>query len=181
MSHSLRHHARLLCPWDIPGKNTGAGCHSLLRGIFLTQGSNSVLLHWWQILYPLGTREAHKRSVVLVKWVSKWMKLFYLIISHSVNKICFHTLAKIFRDPPQSFLGYFQDGESSDQIQLWDVQNLTTHHFLNICFRTLKRKKKKKREETAEIILQGWTNTKFSKPLFHLHETSSCMPIPTGS
>ena len=70
------------------------------------------------------------------------MKLFYLIISHSVNKICFHTLAKIFRDPPQSFLGYFQDGESSDQIQPWDVQNLTTHHFLNICFLTLKKKKK---------------------------------------
>ena len=22
---------RLLCPWDSPGKNTGVGCHSLLR------------------------------------------------------------------------------------------------------------------------------------------------------
>ena len=87
-----------------------------------------------------ATKEAHKRSVVLVKWVSEWMKLFYIIISHSVNKICFHTLAKIFRDPPQSFLGSFQDGESSDQIQFWDVQNLTTHHFLNICFLTLKKK-----------------------------------------
>ena len=32
--------ARLLYPWDSPGKNTGAGCHALLRGIFLTQGSN---------------------------------------------------------------------------------------------------------------------------------------------
>ena len=29
---------RLLCPWDFPGKNTGAGCHFLLQGIFLTQG-----------------------------------------------------------------------------------------------------------------------------------------------
>ena len=28
--------ARLLCPWDSPGKNTGVGCHSLLQGIFLT-------------------------------------------------------------------------------------------------------------------------------------------------
>ena len=27
-----------------PGKNTGMGCHSLLQGIFLTQGSNSCLL-----------------------------------------------------------------------------------------------------------------------------------------
>ena len=34
-----------------PGKNTGAGCHALLRGTFLTQGSNPRLLHLlhWQV------------------------------------------------------------------------------------------------------------------------------------
>ena len=26
--------ARLLCPWDFPGKDTGVGCHFLLHGIF---------------------------------------------------------------------------------------------------------------------------------------------------
>ena len=34
---------------DFPGKNTGVGCHALLQGIFLTQGSNQCLLcllHW---------------------------------------------------------------------------------------------------------------------------------------
>ena len=30
--------ARLLCPWDSPGKDTGVDCHFLLQGIFLTQG-----------------------------------------------------------------------------------------------------------------------------------------------
>ena len=30
--------------WDSPGKNTGVGCHALLQGIFLTQGSNLCLL-----------------------------------------------------------------------------------------------------------------------------------------
>ena len=30
---------RLLCPWDSPGKNPGAGCHALLQGIFPTRGS----------------------------------------------------------------------------------------------------------------------------------------------
>ena len=34
---------RLLCPWDSPGKNTGIGCHFLLQGFFLTQGSNQCL------------------------------------------------------------------------------------------------------------------------------------------
>jgi len=37
--------ARLLCPWDFPGKNARVGCHSLLQGIFLTQGLNLHLLH----------------------------------------------------------------------------------------------------------------------------------------
>ena len=30
--------ARLLWPWDSPGRGTGVGCHALLQGIFLTQG-----------------------------------------------------------------------------------------------------------------------------------------------
>ena len=38
--------ARLLCPWNSPGKNTEAGCHFLLQGIFPTQGSNAHLLYW---------------------------------------------------------------------------------------------------------------------------------------
>ena len=38
--------ARLLCPWDSPGKNTGSGCRLLLQRIFPTQGSNLHLLHW---------------------------------------------------------------------------------------------------------------------------------------
>ena len=31
------------CPWDSPGKNTGVGCHSLLQGIFLSQGLNPLM------------------------------------------------------------------------------------------------------------------------------------------
>ena len=32
--------SRFLCPWNFPDKNTGAGCHFLLQGIFPTLGSN---------------------------------------------------------------------------------------------------------------------------------------------
>ena len=39
---------------DSPGKNTEVGCHFLLQGIFLTQGSNPGLLHCRQTLYPLS-------------------------------------------------------------------------------------------------------------------------------
>ena len=43
--------ARLFCPWDFSGKNTGVGCDFLLQGIFLTQGSNIYLLLGRWILY----------------------------------------------------------------------------------------------------------------------------------
>ena len=46
--------SRPLCPWDSPGKNTEVGCHSLLQGIFLTQGLNLDPLHSRQILYHLS-------------------------------------------------------------------------------------------------------------------------------
>ena len=63
MSDSLQPHglesARLLCSWDSPGRYTEVGCHSLLQGIFLTQGSNSGLLHCRHVLYSLG----HQGSV----------------------------------------------------------------------------------------------------------------------
>ena len=61
MSNSLRPHGleptRVLFPWDSLGKNTGVGSHSLLLGIFLTQGSNLGLLHCRQTLYSLSQRE----------------------------------------------------------------------------------------------------------------------------
>ena len=42
---------------DSPSKNTGAGCHFLLQGIFGTQGSNPCLLcglHWQVVSLPLA-------------------------------------------------------------------------------------------------------------------------------
>ena len=45
---------QLCCPWDSPGKKTGMSCHSLLQGIFPTQGSNLGLLHCRQIFYCLS-------------------------------------------------------------------------------------------------------------------------------
>ena len=49
--------ARLPCPWDSPGKNTGVGSHALLQGTFPTQGWNPGLLHCRQILYCLSHQE----------------------------------------------------------------------------------------------------------------------------
>ena len=39
---------------DSSGKNTGVGCHSLLQGIFRTQGLNPGLPHYRRIFYQLS-------------------------------------------------------------------------------------------------------------------------------
>ena len=58
MSYSLQPYelqpARLLCPWNSPGKNAGVGSHCLLWRIFPTQGLNPGLLYCRQIHYHLS-------------------------------------------------------------------------------------------------------------------------------
>ena len=44
----------LLSPWNSPGKNTEVGCHFLLQGIFLIQGSNLSLPYCTQIHYHMA-------------------------------------------------------------------------------------------------------------------------------
>ena len=45
---------------DSAGKNNGVGCHALLQGIFLTQGSSCVWLSTW-----LGIRTVNTQSVFI--------------------------------------------------------------------------------------------------------------------
>ena len=61
--------ARLLWPWNPPGKNTGVDCHFLLQGIFPTQGSNPCILH------PL---QQQADSLPLGHLGSNKIKIFYL-------------------------------------------------------------------------------------------------------
>ena len=44
--------ARLLCPWNFPGKNTGVVSHSLLQRISPIQRSKPGLLHYRKIVLP---------------------------------------------------------------------------------------------------------------------------------
>ena len=82
VSSSLSAHglqpARLLCPWEFPGRNTGVDCCVLLQGIFLSQGLNLSplrLLHWqagsllWCCWHSPGTQ--HLNSPVLSSQVAR--------------------------------------------------------------------------------------------------------------
>ena len=69
--------ARLLCPWDSPGKSTGVGCHALLQGIFPSQGLNRWLLcllwllRWQAESLPLS----HLGSPYMVISAQNWQML----------------------------------------------------------------------------------------------------------
>ena len=78
--------ARLLCPQDSPGKNTGMGSNSLFQGIFLTQGSNRDLLHCKQILY----HESPEKSFLMTFFTNQHF-LISLLSSILIfkNNLCF--------------------------------------------------------------------------------------------
>ena len=68
VSDSLQPHGlqptRLLCPWNFPGKNTGAGCHFHLQRIFPVLGSSSHLS--WNsspnVLYLIHVRTLYNKK-----------------------------------------------------------------------------------------------------------------------
>ena len=61
-----------LCSLNSLGKHTGVDCHSLLQGIFPTQGSNLGLLHCKQFLYQLSLQE---HTVGLNYFRNVWEKI----------------------------------------------------------------------------------------------------------
>ena len=82
--------ARLLCPWNSPGKNIGVGYHFLLQQIFPTQGWNMGLLHCRQILYHLS----HQGSLLLRdiskykdKSIKKYLQKTCLTLSYNLQII----------------------------------------------------------------------------------------------
>ena len=56
-----------------PGKNTGVGSHSLLQGIFQTQGSNLGLLHCRKILYWLSYEGWGHTNYEIINW--RWFQI----------------------------------------------------------------------------------------------------------
>ena len=81
MSDSLWPHglqpARLLCPQNSLEKHIGVGCHFLLQGLFLTQGTNLGLTHCGQILYHLS----HQGSP------GRFIPRYFIIFGVMVNRI----------------------------------------------------------------------------------------------
>ena len=109
VSDSLQPHglypSRLLCPWDFPGKNTGMGCHFLLQGIFLTQGSNWYLLgvpHWQADSLPwashpgipiASTISLYFCPPIFFKFIYFVLQVILLCFISILNAICLWSLS----------------------------------------------------------------------------------------
>jgi len=62
---------------DSPGKNTAVGCHTLLQGIFPTEGLNPGLLHCRQILYYLSHQGSPALPSTIINETSMYFKENY--------------------------------------------------------------------------------------------------------
>ena len=100
--------ARLLCPWDSPGKNTGVGSLNPLQGIFSTQGSNPGLLHCRRILYQLSYQGSPSFPCLYVnvpKFLILWLDIIITSVSFVLWQCCVeHWGAHVFINL-QFFLG----------------------------------------------------------------------------
>ena len=98
MPESLRPHvlqpARLLCPWDSPGKNTGVGCRALLQGSsqlrdwthisYVSGTGRRVLYHWCHVGSP-GCRPKVKNKCFILESLFIWSFLHSVIYTYCVT------------------------------------------------------------------------------------------------
>ena len=85
------------CPWDFLGKSPGVGCHLLLQGISLTQGSSLCLLHLlhWQVswfFFFLTTEPPGNPEINYMREMGSIRNFLHFILNFSntnLNKVTF--------------------------------------------------------------------------------------------
>ena len=108
VSDSLQPHglylARLLSPWNFPGKNTGLGCHFLLQGIFLTWDQTWVshvpcITRW--ILYHWAIWEAPTAAEVSYYFIRGTLRK-YILDQTAQSAICELSFISLQWDKPRN-------------------------------------------------------------------------------
>ena len=89
----------LLCPWGLPGKNTGMGYHFLLWRISLNQGSSLHLLHWQANFLTLSQQECPeghvwKAFLILILYFPTFLKKSWNV-EHLLSCLCICLLNKL--------------------------------------------------------------------------------------
>ena len=126
---TVAHQAHL--SMDSPGKNTGLGCHLLLQGILLTQGSNLCFLkflHYRRILYHWATGEAqfHMYIFNIYFYVFIWLHLVLVI---SKSQICrwYHPYGR--KQRTKDLLNETERGKLKSCLKA-QYHGIWSHHFM---------------------------------------------------
>ena len=118
---------RLLCPWNFPGKNTGVGCHAILQGIYLTQGSNPCLLHWQADSLPLSHQGSPYGGIEMdiIPLQGEHSKLLFPVSSlgtqawwYKMDKTVYYCLVNLYR---MSTYQPFTSGIFAEATSVWGL------------------------------------------------------------
>ena len=143
--------ARLLRPWNSPGKNTGVGCHFLLQGIFPAQGSNSCLRHWQEDSLPLchlGADWSGRKEFIQGDWHSHRVTTSWKHMRHT-SPAPLSTLASLPAPPPHR--STLPRGESSQSVlPVFPTKTMSTGS-------TAEALQESKRPESAQWRPATWT------------------------
>ena len=109
VSDSSRPHglqpARLLCPWDFPGKSTGVGCHCLLQKTSLVL----LILLFSFISLHCSFKKAFF-SLLAVLWKSAFSWVYFSLSPLLLTSLLFSAICKASSDNHFAFFHFFYFG-----------------------------------------------------------------------
>ena len=155
-------------PCYCPGKNIGVSCHSLLQGIFPTQGLNLHLLHYRQILYRDTGKHFKLWNSTLIAWKDR-------VGSYRGEDTA--AAAKSLQSCPTLCIPI--DGSPPGSPHPWDSPGKNTGvgcHFLLQC---MKWKVKGKLLSCVRLLASTWTAAYQAPPSVGFSRQESGVPLPS--
>ena len=113
--------------------NTGVGCHFLIQGIFLTQGSNLGLLHWQVDSLPLNYPGSPKRSWSRLKRPQFACGHGCMFCEHIEKHFGFPFFFFLIGVSKIEFCSFFYWMKYSLNFVFFNIQKFHTHNFIKSC------------------------------------------------
>ena len=150
-----------LCPWNLPGKTTGVGCHFLLQGIFPSQGSNPGLLRWQADSLPLTRQKNPRYSLGIIFFLVVTPYSTWDLIFHTSDRTCASCSGSVESDRQESPLIIVNFHREMIFFQIQSNSLISMKHHLHICF--LMKQLKEVQRSITHFIFQLYLSHTFVK------------------